>query len=220
MEKVLQKQLKKYNRSRTLQKFLKTVLLTLACGVTTLSAYHNAQINLNNTDIEGRLNFDMGQFNENVDPETTYIGLRYLHGERSQSLLGNSNGLFEVNFLLKGNLPSFEDLNLGLGVKFDGISVDSKTNGVSDTLFMALPVGIHATYHLPVPMVPIYLGAEAYYAPEVLSFYDANNYKEYNAHLDVEVIPRAKLTVGYRWIDLNYSVNYTKAIYGGLSFSF
>jgi len=189
----------------------KLLLLIAATGVT--FAMHTGEININNDDIEAELKFDMGQFNPELDVDNTYVGVRYIYADNKY----DADELVEVSYLMKKPLDKMKELSIGIGFKVDYSSVDAFD-------FLALPLGIEARYHLPVnAAVPIYVGAEVYYAPSVLSFSDAENYLEFKANIDVEIIKRGLITAGYRRIDTNYEagdLKFNQAAFIGFKFVF
>ncbi len=188
-------------------------------------AMHNAQININQKDLEFDLNLDMGQYNTTVEPGTTFVGLSYLKASNDNSKDASGNIVdikyfFELNFLIKQEIQD-TGVRVGLGVKTNF----SKVNGND---FMAIPIGLDVSYRLPFKnFIPIEVGGELYYAPESLSFSNAKSYLEYRAGVSAEVIKRGTLFVGYRNIDTNYEIGttrtditYNKSAYFGLKFEF
>lgn len=197
----------------------------LSCVAAAAFAFNSANININDKDIGigGRL--DVGQFNYNVQPNTIFIGARYLHGDQSHSSFGsNDNGYYEASFLMLKRVPNTA-LKLGLGVKLNYTQA-KLAGGTRD--FTSIPLGINADYRLPVRFYfPLYLKGSVYYAPEVLCMSDANSFFAYRIHLDAEVIQNGFIQVGYRSIYTNYKVNsvtynenYNHSFYAGLRFQF
>jgi len=198
----------------------KKILLIVASGIS-LFAMHSAEININQKDLELGLNLDMGQYNRTVEPDTTFLGLRYLNGNSYNSNDENGNKVntkyfAELNFMIKQEIKN-SGLKVGLGVK-------TNISSVSDLTFISIPLGLNLSYELPLKnFIPIEIGAEVYYAPESLSFSDASNYLEYRAGLRLEVIERGSIFLGYRDINTNYigyDVTYNKSAYFGFKFEF
>ena len=198
---------------------LKKLTILSLCAASAM-AVHIGELNINNTDVEAELRFDMGQFNTMLDPDTTYIGVRYMRGseEHSDDALTEDKNLLEVNYLMQRPVDAHDALTLGIGIK-----VDHTTAGDLD--FLAASLGIEAEYRLPTA-VPLYIGGAFYYSPEVLSFMDARHYVEGTAHVDIEVIERGRVTLGYRNIETEYDVSgdgdvsFNKSFYGGFKFAF
>lgn len=189
-----------------LKKILPAVVLS-----TSLFAMHGAEININSADVELSTKFDIGQFNENVEPDTLFLGARYINADKKHSDAEKVYDYCELNFLMQKNMN--DDLRFGMGVK---------ANYTKD--FVSFPLGIEALYRLPISSsVPFYIGASIYYAPESLSFDDAHGYSEYRVNLDAEVIENGFMTVGYRAIDTDYEgndVEYNRSGYIGFRFLF
>ena len=203
---------------------LKKLGLVLVTSVS-LFAMHSGEININEKDLELGLNFDMGQYNRNVEPGTTFAGIKYLNADDENSALENGTTttpkyFLEASFLIKQEIKD-SGLKFGLGVKVNTSQVDSE-------VFMSIPIGIDISYKLPLKnFIPIELGAVVYYAPQSLSFLDAESYVERRFGLNAEVIERGSIFLGYRNIDTNYNlndikvdVNYNKSTYFGFKFEF
>ncbi len=187
----------------------------MALSVSSLMAMHVAEVNINENDIEANVHFDLGQFNDTVDPDTTFIGLRYIHASEEHSSVKKIGDMAEAHFLMKHAVGS--GLSFGMGIKALRTRLNSND-------FSAIPLGFEAGYKIPGNTVlPMELGGMFYYSPEVLSMEDAQNYIEARAYFDVELIPRGKVTLGYRHIDTNYNqgdVDYNHAAYFGFKFAF
>ncbi len=188
-------------------------LLLLGAATATAFAMHIGEVNINNDDIEASIKFDMGQFNQDIDVDTTYVGIRYIYTDED-----DLDGLFELSYLMQKPLEQMKELRIGIGFKLDYTSAGSYD-------YLALPLGIEARYHLPLDssIVPIYAGAQLYYAPSVLSFQDADGYFEFKIHADIEVIERGMITLGYRHIDTDYEagdVEFNDSLYLGFKFAF
>lgn len=195
-----------------------TLLLVMAAS---LMAMHEAEVDLNNYDLDAKINFDAGQFNSSVDPDTVYFGFRYLYGshQNSDKDLSKNYNLFDGHFFVRQRLPNARAFTLGLGAKLVFTSIESND-------FYALPLGVTAHYDLPLGLaVPVGIGGEFYFAPEVLSWDDAKNYYEYDIYMDVMLIDRAGLTAGYRRIDMDFeqsngNIVFNESWFVGVKFRF
>ena len=196
-------------------------------SVITASAFamHGVDININDKDVEFGANLDVGQFVNTVEPNTVFVGGRYLKGNEAHSdFTSNSNPYYEANFLMKKPI-SGSDFTVGLGMKLNYTQCDANGKTLH---FTSIPLGLEVGYKLPVSTpVPVYLGGEIYYAPEVLSMNDAKNFLETRINFDIEVIQNGKVTLGYRTIDTNYNdsgntlnKNYNRSAYAGFKFNF
>ena len=188
-------------------------------------AMHGVDININDKDLEFGANLDMGQFVNTVEPNTVFVGARYLKGNQDHSdFTKNDNAYYEANFLMQKAVPN-SDVTIGLGVKLNHTQYDTGSKNLN---FTSIPLGVELGYKLPVHSpVPLYLGGKLYYAPEVLCMNDAKSFLEYRVNLDIEVIPNGRVTVGYRNLDTNYDVsgrtmnaNYNSSAYVGFKFQF
>lgn len=203
---------------------LKKILITTLPAISAF-ALHTAEININDQDLELSAKFDMGQVNTNVEPNTIFIGGRFLSGQKENSRLEDGNYLtniepiYEVNFLMKRAVSNI-GLSLGMGVKF---------NSTKD--FSTLPLGLEFEYVVPTKTIlPMYLYGSAYYAPVALSFNDAKNFFEYRISYDIELIDNGRITIGYRQLNTNYdnsksdvalsNVIYNESFYAGFKFAF
>jgi hypothetical protein len=192
--------------------------------VATASAFamHGVDININSKDLEVGAKLDMGQFNYNVEPNTVFVGVRFLKGDASHSDYHEDyiKDFYEMNFLMKRAVEN-TGLTLGLGLKLNHTENDTNK-------FTSVPLGIEANYKLPIDSaIPFYLGGSLYYAPEVLTMNEANNFLEYRVHFEAELIKNGFVTLGYRNIDTNYEVGgrnydvkYNKSAYLGFKFLF
>ncbi|MGD9718290.1 MAG: YfaZ family outer membrane protein [Sulfurimonadaceae bacterium] len=193
-------------------------LALLGAAAASAFAMHSAEININDKDLELAGKIDMGQFNHTVDPDTVFIGAKFLRadGDNSDPEVHDLEEFYELSFLMQRNIKE-SGLAIGLGVK---------ANHTED--FTSFPLGIEARYKLPLTnVVPLYLGGSLYYAPQVLSMDDARDFLEYRATLDIEVIENGNITLGYRKIETNYEIaghrhdfTYNKSAYVGFKFRF
>ena len=194
----------------------------LLITVTAISAFalHTAEININDRDLELSAKLDMGQFNDSVEPNTIFVGGRFLNGQKENSRDGNGNNLtkidpfYEVNFLMKKAIGNM-GMSFGMGAKL---------NYTKD--FSSMPLGVEFEYAIPAEkLIPMYVYGSLYYAPSALSFSDAKDFIEYRLSYDVEIIENGRVTIGYRNINTNYDtpsgkVVYNDSFYVGFKFAF
>jgi hypothetical protein len=190
---------------------LKKVTLMAACAASAF-ALNSAGVNINNEDLELNAKLDIGQFNDSVEPESMFVGVKYLDVDNSAAV--NNDALYEVSFLMKKPMGE-SGFNVGLGIK---------ANYTKD--YTTLPLGVEFGYVLPaVKLVPMSLHADIYYAPKVLSFNDAQRYFEYRVEYDAEVIEHGHIILGYRHIATDYDdvrgdFTYNASAYIGFNFEF
>ena len=193
-------------------------LSLVALSAISAFAMHSAEININDKDLELGVNFDLGQVNETVEPNTTFLGLRYLNAS-DENANKDISGYGEASFLMRREIQNS-------GVIF-GIGVKTNYTKVEDSTFMSIPLGVEAGYTLPIS-IPVIFGAKVYYAPESLSFSDAESFLEYRVDASIEVIEKGSLIFGYRNIDTNIETtnhyvidaNYNESVYFGFKFAF
>ncbi len=198
---------------------LKKLTLLTASAISAF-ALHTAQLNINDVDLEAGIALDVGQFNQNVEPNTMFIGAKFLNPDISHA--GNTvitiNPYFEGNFLIMKAIGDM-GMSLGMGAKINYTRVNGKD-------FSTLPFGAEFSYAIPAPkLIPMSLSGSIYYAPKVLSFANAKDYLEYRLHYDVEFIENVGVTVGYRNMNTNFDVvngnlNYNTSWYGGVKVKF
>ncbi len=200
---------------------LKKLSLIAVCAVSAF-AMHNAEININDKDLEIGARLDMGQFSDNTEPNTVFVGAKFLHGNEDHSDLSRNtiHDYSELNFMMQRNVDT-SGLAIGLGIKLNHTEASGKS-------FTSIPLGVEASYKLPVgDVTPLYIGGSLYYAPEVLSLEDAQNFLEYRVNFDIEVIKNGRISLGYRSIDTNYdlaggtsNINYNRSVHIGFKFAF
>lgn len=190
-------------------------LTLLVASFASAFALNSVEININDKDLELGASIDMANVSDMTEPDTFFVGVKYLHADIENSDFTSSSNMedyYEVNFLMKRNLDS--NLAIGLGMKL---------NGTKD--FASVPLGGEVKYMLDT-QIPVFLGGSFYYAPSVLAMSDAKSFMEYRVTVDIEVIQDAMITIGYRSIDTNYEtpvsqdINYNSSFYAGFKFQF
>ena len=180
-------------------------------------AMHEFGLNINDVDLEASLKLDMGQFNAAVEPNTTFVGIKYLKPDSDYSDYGGTPASYEeVSFAMQREVNN-SGFFAGMGVKLNYIDEDGAT-------FMSIPLSLSGGYSVPNIAVPVYVSAAIHYAPKVLTLKDAKNYLEYRADVDVELIKNGKLNVGFRSIETKYEggsfIKYNQSAYIGFKFNF
>ncbi len=203
---------------------LKKLSIIVACAASAF-ALHNAELNINDKDLEVGAQFDVGQFNDAVEPDTMFIGAKFLSADSTHSTddVSTINPYFEGNFLIMREVGKL-GMSFGMGAKLNYTKVE-------ETDFSALPLGVEFAYKIPAPeLVPMSINGSLYYAPQVLSFAEGKDYLEYRIHYDVELIQNAGLTLGYRSLNTTFkdsvgtknknSINYNASWYFGFKVKF
>jgi len=171
---------------------LKKISILVACAASAF-ALHTVALNINDTDLEVGAQLDVGQFNYSVEPETMFIGAKFFTPDRSHSTdtISTINPYIEGNFLIMREVGD-RGMSFGMGAKLNYTKIE-------ETDFSSLPLGIELAYKIPAPkLVPMSFHASFYYAPQVLSFFNGQDYLEYRVYYDVELIKNAGLTFGFR----------------------
>ena len=194
-------------------------LSLIAFSAVSAFALHTGEININDTDLELGMKLDMGQFYNTIEPNTTFLGGKFINADKSHSdATGSLDPYYEINFLMMRPVGN-RGMSLGMGVKGN-----YTTNGTKD--FFSLPLGIEFAYQIPAKtLIPMYLNGALYYAPQALTFSDADDFLEYRISYDIEVIENGRITLGYRNLDTNYDVangnfNYNSSFYAGFKIGF
>lgn len=189
-----------------------------ACAASAF-ALHTAEININNKDLEVGAQFDMGQFNDNVEPNTLFVGGKFLNADAEHSEHDNANidPLIEANILMMKEVGN-SGFRLGMGAKVNFTQVNTMD-------FISVPLGVEGSYTIATKeFVPMHLNAAIYYAPSVLAMRDADSYLESRVSFDLEVIENGNITLGYRNIETNYENNqdfrYNRSAYLGFKLKF
>ncbi|HIC12433.1 MAG TPA: hypothetical protein EYO75_03505 [Sulfurimonas sp.] len=195
-------------------------LLLITATVISAFALHTAEMNINDRDLELGVKFDMGQFDDGIEPGTIFFGGKILNGQQENRKVENGSSwtdfdrYLEVNFLMKRVVGTM-GLSVGMGVKLN------YTQG-----FSSLPLGLEFDYTiLTKELVPMFVNGSVYYAPGSLSFLDAKDFLEYRMSFDIEMIENGRVTIGYRNINTNYktaigNVVYNDSFYAGFKFAF
>jgi len=129
-------------------------------------------------------------------------------------LFDDANGQYDLGVLIK---PKTEDdlLQIHTGVLLTGdagakdvdvaagLGIRAVYTGIDHDSGGAVALGGQLEGRMP-SMNRLGLTGYAYYAPEVLSFGDVNDYREYGVAIDYEVIRGGSIYVGYRSITQSF----------------
>ena len=184
---------------------LRKILLLSLIAISAF-ALNRGEININDKDLEVSAKFDIGQLNPAVEPDTTFIGLKFLKADKSHAdtTYKSFDPFYEANFLIMRSIGN-SGMKMGLGMKLNATKN-----------FVSMPLGVEFSYKMPLRgYVKMYLNGELYYAPTVLTFRDGDNFLEYRLSYDIELIKNGALTLGYRSLDTNYKVAKGYGVNGG-----
>lgn len=204
----------------------KLLFATLLLGSTTY-AMHEFEFDVNNKDLDLHLGLDMGQFNDSIEPDSFIVEARLMKGDSEHArypykegtnIEQDTNILGEIGFVAQSSSALAPGLMMGMGMKLAYTPLEKQS-------IFAMPIGVVSDYTLPFDIViPLHIGGQFYYAPEVLSFETSTSYMEYQANFDVELMERGLLTMGYRGIDTptkdKRNTYYNRSFFVGFKFKF
>lgn len=185
---------------------LKNLLLStfLLSGI--IHAENSVGIDINNKDVEVLGSFNLNTLTDYASGTTYLLDFKYLHAD--------GDNLTTLGFLGQNDLQGQEGVALALGLK-----------GVVANDFLSFPLTVKGSYTLPfidsVPTTSVLM--ELSYAPNVLSFSDAQSYSDFRLEVDMEVISNIHLFTGYRNINTDYKdrdETFNNSFYGGMKLSF
>ena len=201
---------------------LKKIVFVLFASIN-LMAMHSIELNINNVDLETGVSLDMGQFNNHIEPDSTFVNFRYIKGDESHSDYASTSSFFEASFLIKRDIGN-KGFYGALGVKLNSTKCETSLKTYD---FMSIPLGLSVGYKLnAIREFPMFLEGSFYYAPQVLSLQDAKDYYEYRIKFEIEVVKNGRVYVGYRDLNTNYDVqangdvSYNHSAYLGFKFRF
>lgn len=156
---------------------------------------------------------DIGLSNDSANIAVLLNPYNFRSGGGSELALGgffNETGdnLLFASIMAQGirKLPN-QQYNLGAGFKLISgdveVSNDFTGSGSSSETVGALAIGFKAGYVIPSRQNPVEISLEAFVAPSITSFSNAEMYTELNARVQVEVIPQATAYIGFRRINFD-----------------
>jgi len=185
---------------------IKTLFLASLLLSSTAYAQNSIAVDINNKDVEILGSINLNTLNSYADGTTYILDLSYLHTEdASLSTIGISG---------QNTLQGVAGLTLAFGAK-----------AILAEDYFSLPLVAKVNYKLPLngTIPSTSLIANFAYAPSVLSFSDAESYRELRVEADMEVIPNIHLFTGYRNLHTEYKDNdllFNNSFYGGMKLSF
>lgn len=199
---------------------LKKVIITILISLSSLSAYHTVDINMNSDELETGVHLDLAQFSNSFSINRYFVGLDYLYVESEEDSSDETDYLLSLDFMMKNRLAKVSAITFGLGAKILSTKVGERD-------VVAIPLGIYMNFALPINSLPISLSAQFYYSPKPLTFNDGDKYFEQRYELIFEVIKMGEIFIGYRDLSVEESLNLggenldiSKLPYIGLRFGF
>lgn len=168
-------------------------VLTASFMATGLAQAGELDLYLSNKSIQAGYSMDTGKIG--------YGGGNLIFG----GFYNNDNDLQgNLGLVVTGTPTSDMPLTYGLGVMGYLTSIDEPSNNVQ-----AVTLGGLIKYHIP-NRTPMAIGGKLFYAPEITTFGDGENFVDGSIDFEVEVLPSATAYVGYRAVrtDLKDYGNY------------
>jgi hypothetical protein len=173
---------------------LKKIALTTLFASALLMAESGVGININDEDVEVEATLDSRNLAALQTSSTIYEGdFNFLNVNSDRQLIGAGVGATNA-------LEGVEGVELTFGAKFIWAEV-------GDEDFTSLPLMAKIRYNFPPLMYnvpPVAVEAKVLYAPNALSFGDAEKYSEYRISADIEMIENVNIYAGYRNIYAEY----------------
>jgi len=137
-----------------------------------------------------------------IPQNNIYARATYLYND-------DKDNFYSVGLKGEGNLIGSDIDNLKFSLLMDFVYVKD---------YSALPIGVGINYMLNQFNLPIFVRAEAEYAPEVLSFNKAEKFSKFFVEIATQPITNGEMFVGYRHI--SFTNTYNAGFYVGVGFVF
>jgi len=191
---------------------IKKILTTLAI-TTAMYATNSAQINVNNSTLGLKGEYGINEIYNLSNDAKYYITLEYLSSEDTAAT-ENTDRIINLGFKMMN--PYINDYGISFGMGINAIWV----NNYTDT-FVATPLSVFADYAISEDLS---IDGTLSYSPEILSYSNADNYKEFTAKLNYKVIDNGFAYLGYRDIKTDYtdgtSLKFDNSIFFGYKVQF
>lgn len=149
-----------------------------------------------------------GQLDLNLNDDAAYAQFGWAINQGQPGTLNGEAGLYyttddvyvgNVGLMVVGETGSSDNpLEAGVGVKVLGIHAD---NGRDDFDTAGLAPGLALRYY-PAAVNRLVIGGRVHYAPNVVTFGDADSVLEAQARVEYQIIPQAFAYVGYRHLEV------------------
>jgi hypothetical protein len=177
---------------------MKKILTGALLATSILMAENFANIKLTNDTVEVS-----GQYI--VDPvHNIYARGSFLYNDDD-----NKENFFSLGVKGEGNLIGVDVSNIKFSLILD--FVHTKNNS-------AVPIGIGVNSYIPGFSIPVFVRGEAEYAPEILSFDEADRFSRVIVEAGVQPIENAEIFAGYR--NIRFDSEYDSSFYIGAGYSF
>ena len=191
---------------------MKKILLSSVVASTLLFASNSAQININNDTVEvGGEIYLNDHYNVNNSSNYYFIA-NFLNTEGYDGK--STQSLTTAGFKVLNPYTDDNGVSLGIGIK-------SVYSNDYDNIFFSTPLAVFAKNELD---ERIYFDAEFSYAPRVLSFSDAEAYKDLKFKANYKVLEDGYVFVGFRNIETEYesglTIKYDESVFVGYEVKF
>lgn len=186
-------------------------ILTAGLLSSSLLFASTAQINVNNDTLEVGTDIYLNDHYQLDNATNYFLTLNHLNTESSDT--EPSRRLTTVGLKVLNPYMDNNGLSFGLGIKAVMTTQISKD-------FMATPLSVYAKLELN---QLIYCDLEASYSPRVLSFQDAETYKDVKFRANYKVLENGYIYLGYRDIETKYTggkIKYDDNLFLGYEFRF
>ncbi|MFT7186247.1 MAG: hypothetical protein ACI84K_001645 [Pseudohongiellaceae bacterium] len=171
----------------------------------------STQLTANELDL--RINDDAIHANYATANESTMFGLGYFYKESSSSTNIINTDLHAKGQTAIGNLP------MTIGVGFQG-------NFFKKDHFRGSTVGLGGSLRINIPeALGLSIETALHYAPEVLSFGDADEFRRFRLQANYHIIQNADISVGYHYLnvgneDINSNHTLESSVFIGMKLKF
>ena len=159
------------------------------------------------------------QNNVNLQISNDTLGI-YAQGQITQ------NNIYARGFFLYNDEDNRHNFYL-LGLKAESNLIGAEVENIKFSLIVdfvhtkdnsAVPLGVGVFGYIPNIEYPVFVKAEYEFAPQILSFDDADRFSRFDSQIGIQPIENGEIFVGYRNISFNH--NYKSGFYIGLGYDF
>ena len=146
--------------------------------------------NLTASEVDLRINDEAIHANYAVTNEKMMFGLGYFYKNANSSINILNTDLHAKGQTAIGNLP------MTVGIGFQG-------NFFKEEDFKGSTIGLGGSIRVNIPeAVGLSIESAAHYAPEVLSFSDANEFRRFRIQANYHIIQNADISLGYHYLNV------------------
>ncbi|MGB3750875.1 MAG: YfaZ family outer membrane protein [Arcobacteraceae bacterium] len=172
----------------------KIILGSLVTG-SLLLANNSAQVNVNKDTLELAADIYLNKYYNTNNSSNYYITAGYLRTEGEKN--NDDQSLTSVGFKLINPMTNNYGISLGMGIKTVYTTHEAES-------FLAMPLTLNGRIEFN---EMIYFDANVSYSPRVLSFMDAESYRDIQARINYKVLADGYIYLGGRNIETEYENN-------------